>query len=62
MVADARLRGVDTLVVGTRAAADYFSRLGFTPIDPATIPPELLASGEFASISINETPLLTAEL
>lgn len=62
LVADVRPRGIDTLVVGTKAAAGYFSRLGFTPIDRAVIPPEVLASREFANASIIETPLMKAEL
>ncbi|WP_043357388.1 GNAT family N-acetyltransferase [Cupriavidus basilensis] len=62
LVADVRLRGIATLVVGTETAAGYFSRLGFTPADLAAIPLELLASREFANASISETPLLKAEL
>ncbi|WP_234825061.1 GNAT family N-acetyltransferase [Cupriavidus necator] len=62
LVADVRLRGIDTLVIGTGAAAGYFSRLGFTPTDPAAIPPELLTSHEFANASISETALLKATL
>ncbi|WP_238587095.1 GNAT family N-acetyltransferase [Cupriavidus sp. IDO] len=62
LVADVRLRGVDTLVVGTRAAAGYFSLLGFTLADPAAIPPELLASREFANARISEMALLKAKL
>jgi len=49
LVADVRLRGIDTLVVRTGVAAGYFSRLGFTPTDPGAIPPEVLASHEFAN-------------
>jgi len=62
LVADVRLRGIDTLVVGTKAAAGYFSRLGFTPVDRVAVPPELLASREFANARISDTPLLKAEL
>lgn len=62
LVADVRLRGIDTLVVGTKAAAGYFSGLGFTPADRANVPLELLASREFANTSISETTLLKAEL
>jgi len=62
LVADVRLRGIDTLVVGTKAAAGYFAGLGFTPADAAAFPPELLASREFDNSSISETPLLKAEL
>ncbi|ODV43777.1 acetyltransferase [Cupriavidus sp. UYMMa02A] len=62
LVADVRLRGIDALVVGTKAAAGYFSRLGFTLADPAAIPLELLASREFAHSVISETTLLKAEL
>ncbi|WP_410054134.1 GNAT family N-acetyltransferase [Cupriavidus sp. BIC8F] len=62
LVADVRLRGIDTLIVGTTVAAGYFSHLGFTPADRAAIPPELLASREFANTSISETTLLKAEL
>ncbi len=62
LVADVRLRGIDTLVVGTTVAAGYFSRLGFTPVDRAAIPLELLASRDFANTCISETTLLKAEL
>ncbi len=62
LVADVRLRGIDTLVVGTKAAAGYFCRLGFTQVDRAAIPPELLASREFANAGSSETPLLKADL
>ena len=62
LVAEVRLRGIESLVVRTETAAGYFSRLSFTPADPAAIPPELLASREFANASIHETPLLKPEL
>lgn len=62
LVTDVRLRGIDTLVVGTTAAAGHFSRLGFVLAEPAAIPPELLASDEFAHTNIGETTLLKAEL
>ncbi|CAG9187450.1 GNAT family N-acetyltransferase [Cupriavidus pinatubonensis] len=62
LVADVRLRGIDTLVAGTKAAAGYFSRLGFTLADRAAIPPALLTSHEFAHTHIAEMTLLKAEL
>ncbi|WER49914.1 GNAT family N-acetyltransferase [Cupriavidus sp. WKF15] len=62
LVADVRLRGIDTLVVGTKVAAGYFSGLGFTPADRADVPLELLASREFANTNISEATLLKAEL
>jgi amino-acid N-acetyltransferase len=62
LVADVRLRGIDTLVVGTKVAAGYFSRLGFTPVDRAALPAELRDSREFADAHTGDTPLLKAEL
>jgi amino-acid N-acetyltransferase len=49
LVADVRLRGIESLVLRTEDAADYFSRLGFMPVDRATVPPQLLASHEFST-------------
>uniref|UniRef100_Q46NC7 GCN5-related N-acetyltransferase n=1 Tax=Cupriavidus pinatubonensis (strain JMP 134 / LMG 1197) TaxID=264198 RepID=Q46NC7_CUPPJ len=62
LVADVRLRGIATLVVGTKTAAGYFSRLGFTPVDRVAVPPGLLASREFDGASFGDTPLLKADL
>ncbi len=38
IVADVRLRGVESIVLQTTSAAGYFARLGFTPMNPADLP------------------------
>lgn len=38
IVTDLRLRGVESIVLWTKTAADYFTRLGFTPISAADLP------------------------
>lgn len=62
LVADVRLRGIESLVVRTESAAGYFSCLGFTPIDRAAIPPELLASGEFSDTAARSAAVMKVEL
>jgi amino-acid N-acetyltransferase len=47
LVADVRQRGVQSLVLRTERATGFFSRLGFTPISPADVPPPLLGFREF---------------
>ncbi|QOT80747.1 GNAT family N-acetyltransferase [Cupriavidus basilensis] len=61
MVSDVRLRGIDSLVVGTDTSAGYFSRLGFAPVELAALPPELRESPEFSAASLN-TQFLKVEL
>ena len=48
IVADARQRGVESMVVRTASAAAYFSRLGFTPIGTSEVPSALFCSREFS--------------
>ncbi|WER50411.1 GNAT family N-acetyltransferase [Cupriavidus sp. WKF15] len=62
LVADVRLRGIECLVVQTETAAGYFTRLGFTPVERAAIPHDLLLSLELANASISDTALLKAKL
>lgn len=38
IVADLRLRGVESIVLRTTTASGYFARLGFTPIDISDLP------------------------
>lgn len=62
LVADVCLRGVESLVLRTESAAGYFSRLGFTPVDRAAIPDELLASHEFSDIGPHTGTVMKVEL
>ncbi|MGO4308167.1 GNAT family N-acetyltransferase [Cupriavidus sp. RAF12] len=62
LVADVRLRGVESLVLRTESAAGYFSRLGFTPVDRAAIPDELLASHEFSDTGTHTGTVMKVEL
>ncbi|MHA7684774.1 GNAT family N-acetyltransferase [Cupriavidus sp. PET2-C1] len=62
LVADLRLRGIESLVVRTETAAGYFSRLGFTPVDRVAIPLELLASHEFSDTSASTAALMRVTL
>ncbi|WP_238587469.1 GNAT family N-acetyltransferase [Cupriavidus sp. IDO] len=62
LVADGRLRGIESLVVRTEAAAGYFTRLGFTPVDHSAIPPELLASRELSDSGAIAAAVMKVEL
>ncbi|MDW3683007.1 GNAT family N-acetyltransferase [Cupriavidus sp. CV2] len=62
LVADVRLRGIESLVVRTETAAGYFSRLGFTPVDGVAIPPELLAFREFSDTRASTAAVMKVEL
>ncbi|WP_432258053.1 GNAT family N-acetyltransferase [Cupriavidus sp. TMH.W2] len=62
LVADVRLRGIESLVVQSETAAGYFTRLGFTPVERATIPHELLASREFSDTGARTAAIMKAEL
>lgn len=62
LVADVRLRGIESLVVRTETAAGYFTRLGFTPVDRAAIPHELLASREFSDTGARTAAIMKVEL
>ncbi|WP_238587348.1 GNAT family N-acetyltransferase [Cupriavidus sp. IDO] len=62
LVADVRLRGIEFLVLRTESAAAYFSRLGFTPVDRAAIPRELLASREFSDTGARTAAIMEDEL
>ena len=42
MLAEARTRGVQSVVLQTTTAAGYFARLGFERVERACMPPELL--------------------
>ncbi|WP_416050792.1 arsenic resistance N-acetyltransferase ArsN2 [Cupriavidus basilensis] len=42
MLAEARTRGVQSVVLQTTTAVDYFARLGFERVERACMPPELL--------------------
>ncbi|MDW3684572.1 arsenic resistance N-acetyltransferase ArsN2 [Cupriavidus sp. CV2] len=42
MLAEARTRGVQSVVLQTTTAVDYFARLGFEPVERACMPQELL--------------------
>lgn len=61
LVADVRLRGIESLVVRTETAAGYFSRLGLTPVDCAPTQ-ELLASREFSDTSTSRATIMKVEL
>ncbi|CAG9180732.1 hypothetical protein LMG23994_04477 [Cupriavidus pinatubonensis] len=62
LVADVRMRGIESLVVRTETAAGYFSRLGFTPIDREAIPPQLLTSREFSGTTVRSATVMKVEL
>jgi amino-acid N-acetyltransferase len=62
LVADVRLRGIESLVIRTETAAGYFTRLGFTRVDRAVIPRELLASREFSDTGTSTATVMKAEL
>ncbi len=62
LVADVRLRGIESLVIRTETAAGYFTRLGFTRVDRAAIPPELLAFREFSDTSASAAAVMKVEL
>ncbi|AQV92547.1 GNAT family N-acetyltransferase [Cupriavidus necator] len=62
LVADVRLHGIESLVVSTNSAADYFSRLGFSPVDRTTMPPELLASPKLSNGAARNMVLMSVEL
>ena len=62
LVAEVRLRGIESLVVRTETAAGYFSRLGFTPVERSAIPHELLASREFSDTGARTAAIMKAEL
>ncbi|MGY2492730.1 GNAT family N-acetyltransferase [Cupriavidus necator] len=47
IVADLRLRGVESIVLQTRSASAYFARLGFTPIDISELPQAVRPAHEF---------------
>lgn len=48
IVAEARQRGVESMLVRTASAAAYFSRFGFASIGMADVPPAVLCSPEFS--------------
>ncbi|MGY2492931.1 GNAT family N-acetyltransferase [Cupriavidus sp. CP313] len=48
IVADARQRGVESMVVRTASAAAYFSRFGFAPIGTSEVRPDVFCSQEFS--------------
>jgi len=62
LVAEVRLRGIESLVLRTESAAGYFSRLGFTPVDRAALPQELLAFREFSDTSATAAAVMRVEL
>ena len=63
LVADLRMRGIESLVVSTNSAVGYFSRLGFTPVDRTKVLPELLASQEVSNrITTRSMAFMTVEL
>jgi len=62
LVADVRLRGIECLFVKADAAYDYFSRLGFSTVDRAAIPNELLTSAEFSDTSTSTATFMKVEL
>lgn len=47
IVADLRLRGVESIVLLTKSASGYFARLGFTPIDISELPQSVRPAHEF---------------
>lgn len=47
-VADARQKGVESVVLRTATAATYFSRFGFAPIGTSEVPNAVLYSQEFS--------------
>jgi len=47
VVADGRQQGVESIVLQTNTASQYFARLGFTPTCLAALPPVVRRSSEF---------------
>lgn len=47
IVADLRLRGVESIVLQTKSASGYFARLGFAPIDISALPQSVRAAHGF---------------
>ena len=62
LVADLRMRGIESLVVSTNNAVGYFSRLGFTPVDRKKVLPESLASQELSNGNTRGMVLMRVEL
>ncbi len=62
LVSQVRQSGVQTLVLRSRDASGYFTRLGFTPVEPAAVPPSVLSAPGFVADEANTDLLMQAEL
>jgi amino-acid N-acetyltransferase len=61
LVTDIRQRGAQALLLRTRSASGFFSKLGFTAINPADVPSSVHAAPEFSrSPACGETLMLAA--
>jgi arsenite methyltransferase len=54
--------GLDALYLLTTTASDYFPRFGFANVDRATVPDEIKASPEFASICPSSSTVMHLQL
>jgi amino-acid N-acetyltransferase len=58
----ARARGLDTVCLLTNTAAEYFPRLGFTPVPRDEVPDEIRSSLQFAAVCPSTAAVLALRL